>query len=94
MPYVYYDELPDGATEVDVVPRADYDSVVSERDATAQQRDEALGQIEEARREVRDAKAQYADAILSANRKPKLPEQPKANLVKTTLAMSTKELFD
>lgn len=93
MPYVFYEELPDGMDEVDVVPRADYDALVEERDSTIQQRDDALTQIEEARKEVRDVKAKYADTILTANRKSKTEPKPEPKRSKPSLAMSTSELF-
>lgn len=93
MPYVFYEELPEGVEEVDVVPRADYDTLVEERDSTIQQRDDALAQIEEARKEVRDVKAKYADTILSANKKPTQQPKPEPKKSKPTLAMSTSELF-
>lgn len=91
MPYVYYDELPEGAEEADVITREDYDAIVSERDSVISQRDEALSQVEEAHKEVRDTKAKYADAILSANRKSHQPKQQKT--VKSTLPTSINQLF-
>lgn len=94
MPYIMVDEVPEGAVEVDVVPRADYDAIVQERDATIQQRDDALTQIEDARKEVRDAKALYADAILNANRKRDNQVEPKNERVKPTMATSISQLFD
>lgn len=94
MPYIMVDEVPDGAVEVDVVPRADYEAIVQERDATIQQRDDALTQIEDARKEVRDAKALYADAILNANRKREVQEPHKDESAKPTMATSVSQLFE
>lgn len=93
MPYVYYDELPEGAEPADVVTRAEYDSLIEERDSTIRQRDDALGEIENARKEVRDVKAKYADYILSASNKP--TEEPKQVVeeLKPVLPMSASELF-
>ena len=68
MPYILVEEVPEGMEAVDVVPRADYDTAVSERDQYAQQRDDALGQIAQAQQEVRDAKARYADYILGGSK--------------------------
>ena len=65
MPYIMVEEVPEGMEAVDVVPRADYDAAITERDSYAQQRDDALSRIEQAEQEVRDAKAKYADYILS-----------------------------
>ena len=94
MPYIEVDEVPEGTEVADVVSRADYDSLVTERDNAEQQRDEALSQIEEARKEVRDTKALYADAILSANRKKEPSQQGNQGKVKKpSLAMTASELF-
>lgn len=68
MPYILVEEVPEGMEAVDVVPRADYDTAVSERDQYAQQRDDALGQIAQAQQEARDAKARYADYILGGSK--------------------------
>lgn len=93
MPYVFYEELPDGMEEVDVVPRTDYDAIVAERDSTIEQRDNALASIEEARKEVRDVKAKYADYVLSASSKPQQKQEPKSEPVKSSLPVSASELF-
>ena len=68
MPYILVEEVPEGMEAVDVVPRAEYDTAVSERDQYAQQRDDALGQIAQAQQEARDAKARYADYILGGSK--------------------------
>lgn len=75
MPYVYYDELPDGLEAADVVSQEHYDALADELAASNGQRDEALEQIEEARREAREARAKYAQAILDG--KPKDEPEPK-----------------
>ena len=67
MPYVWYDELPEGAEAAEVVSQEHYDSLADELAASNGQRDEALAQIEEARREAREARAKYAQAILDGN---------------------------
>lgn len=78
MPYILVEEVPAGMEAVDVVPRSDYDTAVSERDQYAQQRDDALGQIAQAQQEVRDAKARYADYILgNKSNNDHKPETPK-----------------
>ena len=64
MPYIEVDVLPEGSTEADVVPRADYDTVIAERDEYAKQRDDAITQIEEANRGMREAQAKYAGLML------------------------------
>ena len=74
MPYVYYDELPDGLEAADVVSQEHYDALADELAASNGQRDKALTQIEEARREAREARAKYAQAILDG--KPKQEPDP------------------
>lgn len=94
MPYVYYDELPEGTEAADVVSREDYDSVVTERDSYATQRDDALTRIEGAQREVREVKARYADAILGSNQRSQEPKAPDGGRKQETkYAMSAKEMF-
>lgn len=93
MPYVFYDELPEGMEEVDVVPRSDYDTILAERDNTIQQRDDALARIEEANKEVRDVKAKYADYVLSASSKPQKKQDPKTEPVRSSLPVSASDLF-
>lgn len=65
MPYIEVDTLPDGVEEADVVPRSDYDAVVTERDEYASQRDTALSQIEEAQESARKSQAKYAALMLN-----------------------------
>lgn len=65
MPYIEVETLPDGVEEADVVPRSDYDAVVTERDEYASQRDTALSQIEEARESARKSQAKYAALMLN-----------------------------
>lgn len=89
MPYILVEEVPEGMEAVDVVPRADYDTAVTERDQYAQQRDDALGQIAQAQQEARDAKARYADYILGGSKPDSTPktETPKHG------PLSARELF-
>ena len=65
MPYIEVETLPDGVEEADVVPRSDYDAVVTERDEYASQRDTALSQIEEAQESARKSQAKYAALMLN-----------------------------
>jgi hypothetical protein len=82
MPYVYYDELPDGLEAADVVSQEHYDALAVELATSNGQRDEALTQIEEARREAREARAKYAQAILDGKRQqepdPRQDPEPEA----------------
>ena len=65
MPYVYYDELPEGVEEVDVVTREEYDGVVGERDGLRDQLFDSTQQLESARKDANDAKAKYASLVLN-----------------------------
>lgn len=88
MPYVYYDELPDGLEAADVVSQEHYDALADELAASNGQRDEALEQIEEARREAREARAKYARAILDGKpkREPDPDPDPKPKPTAATIA--------
>lgn len=86
MPYVYYEELPDGLEAADAVSQEHYDALADELAASNSQRDEALEQIEEARREAREAKAKYAQAILDGNPEPKPDPKPEHKVKGTTIS--------
>ena len=68
MPYVFYDELPEGLEAADVVSHEHYDTLAEELAATVEQRDQALETLETSRRETREAKAKYAKFVLDANK--------------------------
>ena len=70
MPYIEVETIPEGMEEADVIPRADYDSVVGERDSIATQRDEALAQIESANKAAREAQSKYAELVLGMGKSP------------------------
>jgi hypothetical protein len=88
MPYVYYDELPDGLEAADVVSQEHYDALADELAASNTQRDEALTQIEEARREAREARAKYAQAILDGKNRqePEHEDEPETKPKGATIA--------
>lgn len=65
MPYIYVDELEEGQTEAEVVDRADYDAVITERDEVLTQRDTAIERAETAETELKAQKQKYADAFFS-----------------------------
>lgn len=75
MPYVFYEELPEGAEAASVVSQESYDALAEELAGAMDQREEALTQIEEARKEARETKAKYAQMILDGNKTK--PEDPK-----------------
>jgi hypothetical protein len=76
MPYVYYEELPEGAEAADVVSHEHYDTLAEELAATVEQRDQALETLEDSRRETREAKAKYAKYILDSNKQQGNPKEP------------------
>ena len=88
MPYVYYDELPDGLEAADVVSQEHYDALAEELAESNGQRDEALTQIEEARKEAREARAKYAQAILDGKnrQKPETKDEPETRPTGATIA--------
>lgn len=92
MPYVYYDELPDGLEEAQVVSQEHYDAIAEELAASNAQRDEALTQIEEARREARATKAKYAQMILDG--KPKQEPDPEPDPEPKPKAATIASLFE
>ena len=88
MPYVYYDELPEGLEAADAVSQEHYDALAEELAASNSQRDEALEHIEEARREAREAKAKYAQAILDgkSRHEPEHKGEPETKPKGTTIS--------
>lgn len=92
MPYVYYDELPDGLIGERVVSQEHYDALAEELATSNGQRDEALEQIEEARREAREARAKYAQVILDG--KPKQEPDPKQDPEPKAKAATIASLFE
>ena len=92
MPYVFYDELPEGLEAADVVSHEHYDTLAEELAATVEQRDQALETLETSRRETREAKARYAKFILDANkqqaqREPEDEPKPKGKTVADLFAI-------
>lgn len=85
MPYVFYEELPEGLEAASVVSQESYDALAEELAGAMDQRETALGQIEEARREAREAKAKYAQMILDGNKTktedPKTEPAPKGTTI-------------
>ena len=94
MPYVYYEELPEGLEAADVVSHEHYDTLADELAATVEQRDQALETLESSRRETREAKAKYAKFVLDANKQQtqKEPEdEPKPTGKRTADLFAIKE---
>ena len=69
MPYVYYEELPDGLEEAEAVSREDFESVATEYETLSKQRDELAGTVESLTKDLDRERAKYAQLVLdSANR--------------------------
>ncbi len=73
MPYVYYEELPDGCEAADVCDRAQVEEAIAARDALQASLDSAQEGMERLTRErdelgnsLAQAKARFADAFLSS----------------------------
>lgn len=75
MPYVWYDELPEGLEAAEAVAQDHYDALADELAGVNEQRDEALTRLEESRRETRAARSKYADLILGSDKEKKEPEE-------------------
>lgn len=90
MPYVFFEELPDGAVEASVVDRTEYDTIIEELDNIREQRDIAIDRAEVAERGLRESKEKYANTFLSKPFEPN--EKNKGSHVKS--AQSVKELFN
>ena len=76
MPYVHYDELPDGEQEADVRSADEYNAIETERDAIIGERDalqreveDLTGQRDNLAAELDDAKRKFADSFLSSTEK-------------------------
>lgn len=68
MPYVYYEDgsVPEGAEVADVVPRSDYDGIVTERDELISTRDGLADQLSVTQEDLRVSREKYARAVLTS----------------------------
>lgn len=83
MPYVFYDELPEGLEAADAVSTKDYDELVSKNADLA-------GQVDQLTRDLRESKKKYADAFTTAN---KVVKRHSADTRKDSGPHSFNELF-
>ena len=90
MPYVFYEELPDGMEEADVVERAELDSTLEELEAAREQRDQAIERAEAAEDGWRKSKEKYANTFLRTKPKPTGGNAPDP---KAYGAQSVRDLF-
>ena len=91
MPYVFYEELPEGLEAASVVSQVHYDSLAEELAGAMEQREEALTQIEEAQRAAREVKAKYAQMILDGNKAK--TEEPKETETQKAKGTTIRDLF-
>lgn len=75
MPYVFYDELPEGLQEADVVERAELESLNEELEQAREQRDQAIERAQAAEKGWEESKQKYANTFLRS--KPPEPNPPK-----------------
>ena len=85
MPYVYYDELPEGLEAAEVVSQENYDALADELAGTITQRDEMIDRLEEARREARETKSRYAQMILDGSKNTQNESKPEVKPRATTI---------
>ena len=91
MPYVFYEELPEGLEAAEVVSQEHYDALAEELAGAMEQREEALNQIEEAQRAAREVKAKYAQMILDGNKTK--AEEAKNTETQKAKATTIRDLF-
>ena len=69
MPYVYYDEIPEGLEEAEAVSRDDFESVAAEYETLSRQRDALAESVDSLTKDLDKERARYAQLVLdSANR--------------------------
>ena len=92
MPYIFKEVLDDEEVEADVVERADYDTVIQERDQLMTQRDEAISRAEIAEKGWEESRNKYADAFLTSPARVK--KEQEENVRADGVVRSFHELFD
>ena len=92
MPYVFKEILEDEDVAADVVERAEYDTVIEERDHLMIQRDEAIERAEVAEKGWEESRNKYADAFLTSPARVKREQSD--DVKRDRLPQSFNELFD
>ena len=93
MPYIYVDEVPEGAEVADVVTREEHDTLNERYTETQERVDRLVESLEQAREDVRQAKAKYADYILGVSQRDTDKKKEPEVVPTPTLPVSAKELF-
>lgn len=83
MPYVFYDELPEGLEAADAVSSKEYDELLNTNADLA-------AQVDKLGRDLRESKKKYADAFTTAN---KVVQRHSADTRKDSSPHSFNELF-
>jgi hypothetical protein len=86
MPYVFYEELPEGMEEADVVERAELDSTLSELETAREQRDQAIERAESAEDSLRKSREKYANTFLKSPRPRGGEPEPQAQIGPTSIS--------
>lgn len=64
MPYVFYDELPEGMEEAQVVEQSVFDSIQTSYEEACVARDDAIEKLARTHDELKEYKAKYAKVVL------------------------------
>lgn len=91
MPYIFKEILDDEDVAADVVERADYDTIIEERDQLMVQRDEAIERAEVAEKGWEESRNKYADAFLTSPARVK--KEQSSDVKRDRLPQSFNELF-
>lgn len=66
MPYVFFEELPDGAEESDVVSRDDFEAVAESVETLERARDELAGEVVRLRGDLKKSREEYSRLVLDS----------------------------
>lgn len=66
MPYVFYEELPDGVEESDVVSRDDFEAVAESVETLERARDELAGEVVRLRGDLKKSREDYSRLVLDS----------------------------
>lgn len=77
MPYVLFedDQVPEGMVAADVIPRADYDALLVERDELLTSRDGLADQLSVTQEDLRVSREKYAKAVLTSAQQVKAAQE-------------------
>lgn len=77
MPYVLFedDQVPEGMVAADVIPRADYDALLAERDELVTSRDGLADQLSVTQEDLRVSREKYAKAVLTSAQQVKAAQE-------------------